>query len=88
MLEGSKNPATTPVGATSAQQNSSYPDIPEVNLSNGIRYIAAVEKAIYGIRSIDKEGRRLVLGAFAYALKSTYDSVIKLRETLEKEGEL
>ena len=65
-----------------------YPVIPDVTLENGFRHIAAVEETLYSIRELPVETRRMTLNAYAFAFKTAYDSVISLRNRLEKEGEL
>lgn len=79
-------PVPAPGGATSAQ--SDYPGVSGVDITNGFRYIAAVENAVRdGIGLLSGEVRATVIEAYLFALRITARTIVRLRDELEeKEG--
>ena len=81
------SPATTPDRAKSVSNE--YPGISGVSITNGIRYISAVENAVEGgIRSVPLRERRSVLGMFSTAFRLARRGIVELSKRMEKEGEL
>lgn len=65
------------------------PGISGVDITNGFRYIDAVEKAVReGIMLADKAERRSILNAYVFALRITARAIEGIRTELEKEGAL
>ena len=86
--EKNSNPVIAPDRARS-ESTLRYPAIAGVTISNGIRFIAAVEDAVNrDILSIPKRERRSILTMFKTTLRLSQRGLVELTHRLEKEGEL
>ncbi|MBO4924499.1 MAG: hypothetical protein J5382_10315 [Bacteroidales bacterium] len=66
-----------------------YPGISGVDITNGLRYITAVEDTVEkGIRDVSKRERRNILSVYKTAFHLAKRGVVDLMHKMEEEGEL
>lgn len=73
----------------SKPKSKNYPGISGVDITNGLRYITAVEDAVEkGIRDVYKRERRNILSVYKTAFHLAERGVVDLMHKMTEEGEL
>lgn len=73
----------------SKPKSNSYPGFSGIDITNGLRYITAVEVAVEkGISDVSKRERRNILSVYKTAFHLAKRGIVNLMHKMDEEGEL